>query len=220
MFRHFFAAPDFLTMLRFWETSRTGAGPAVWNGDLARLPAELLPNLIVVDWLGTPRYRYIGNECVARFGSDATGQPLATTLGGTYAAYIGSLGDEAIARGQPIFSTSVFEVGEELMVSGRLFTPFTDDAAKPPGIILSAHFFSRTEFKLKVVGSSGFVNESRRLLIAGVPELCIKLDEAARHHRLSRATSGRPQSSEWADIARRLSRNALVALQPFRAAIG
>jgi hypothetical protein len=220
MFRHFFAAPDFLAMLRFWEASRSGAGPAVWRGDVARLPAELLPNLIVADWSGTPRYRYIGSECIARFGRDTTGQPLATTLGGSYAAYVGSLGDETIARGHPIFSTSVFEVGDELMVGGRLFTPFSDEAGKPPDTILSVHLFSRTEFKLSAVGSSGFVNESRRLLIAGVPELCVQLEEASRLHRLSRAGSGRPQSSEWTELARRLGSNVLVALQPFRAAIG
>src|SRR5207253_2149343 len=119
---------------------------------------------------------YIGSECVARFGRDATGEALPTTLGGAYAAYILSLGDEVIARGQPIFSTSVFEVGDELMVSGRLFTPLSDAPDKPLGIIVSAHLFSRTAFKLSAVGGSGFVNESRRMLIAGVPELCAQLE--------------------------------------------
>jgi hypothetical protein len=221
MFRHFFAAPDFLAMLRLWEASRIASGPAVWNGDLALVPAELRPNLIVVDWLGAPRYRYVGSECIARFGADPTGHPVLATLGGgAYAAYVGSLGDEAIARAQPIFSTSVFEFGEELMVSGRLFAPFGDAVGKPPGMILSVQLFSRTEFKLRAVAQSGFVNESRRVLIAGVPELCVQLEEAQRYHRLSRAVAGRPQSIEWAEIARRLSGNALVALQPFRAAIG
>jgi hypothetical protein len=220
MFRHFFAAPDFLAMLRFWETSRAESGVAVWDGDLAKVPAELRPNLIVVDWPGTPRYRYIGSECVARFGRDTTGEALPTTLGGAYAAYICSLGDEVIARRQPIFSTSVFEVGDELMVSGRLFTPFSDAPDKPPGIIVSVHLFSRTAFKLSAVGGSGFVNESRRMLIPGVPELCAQLEAARRYHHVSRAVASRAQSAEWAELARRLSHDALVALQPFRAAIG
>jgi hypothetical protein len=30
MFRHFFAAPDFLAMLRFWDASRVASGSAVW----------------------------------------------------------------------------------------------------------------------------------------------------------------------------------------------
>ncbi len=240
MFRHFFAAPDFLTLLRFWDESRTASHLAVWNGDLALVPAELLPNLIVADWPGVPRYRYIGADCVSRFGGDPTGRPIPETLGGGYGAYIRSLGDEVIARRQPIFSTSVFEVGEELMVSGRLFAPFSDapfsdapfsdapfsdapfsDAGDtPPGIILSVQLFSRAAFKLSAVGGSGFVNESRRMLIAGVPELCTRLEEARRYHRLARAVPSRVQSGEWADIVRRLSHSTLVALEPFRAAIG
>jgi hypothetical protein len=221
MFRHFFAAPDFLALLRFWDGSRLVSGHAVWNGDIALVPAELRPNLIVADWLATPRYRYVGGECVSRFGADPTGQPVLPTLGGgAYTSYIGSLGDDVIARELPIFSTSVFEVGDELMVSGRVFTPFSDGEGKAPGIILSLQLFSRTAFTLNAVGGSGFVNESRRMLIAGVPELCAQLEEARRYHRVARAVAGRAQSAEWTDIARRLSRDALITLQPFRAAIG
>jgi len=106
------------------------------------------------------------------------------------------------------------------MVSGRLFTPFSDAPDKPPGLIVSVHLFSRTAFKLSAVGGSGFVNESRRMLIPGVPELCAQLEAARRYHHVSRAVASRAQSAEWAEIARRLSHDALIALQPFRAAIG
>src|SRR5207248_11434303 len=105
---------------------------------------ELLPNLIVADWLGGLRFRYVGSECVARFGADPTGRPILPTLGGAYASYIRSLGDDVIARRQPIFSTGVFEVGDELMVSGRLFTPFSDGRGAAPGVIVGVQLFSRT----------------------------------------------------------------------------
>lgn len=220
MLRHFFSAPDFLNLLRFWDQSRTASGCPVWADDLARVPSELLPNLIIVDWEGEPRYRYIGSECVSRFGSDPTGNPLVTTLGGAYASYILSLGDDALARREPIFSACLFEVGDELMVTGRLFTPFASPGAAEPTFIVSVHLFSRAAFSLSEVGRSGFVNESQRLLIAGVPEVCQRLDEARRYHHLARAVPGRPQAAEWADIARNLSLSALVALQPFREAMG
>jgi hypothetical protein len=220
MLRHFFAEPDFLTLLRFWNDSRTASGRALWKSDLALVPSELLPNLIVVDWLGEPRYRHVGSEFIARFGADPTGQKLAPTLGGAYADYIRSLGDEVIARGEPIFSASIFEVGDELMTTGRLFTPFTNDAAAAPGMILSVQLFSRADFKLSAVGRVGFVNESQRLLLADVPLLCDRLAEARRYHHLARLVPSRPQAGEWADIARGLTRSAIVALQPFREAIG
>ena len=60
----------------------------------------------------------------------------------------------------------------------------------------------------------------RRMLIPGVPELCAQLEAARRYHHVSRAVASRAQSAEWAELARRLSHDALVALQPFRAAIG
>ncbi len=221
MLRHFFAAPDFLALLRFWNHHRSGpAGPAIWGGDVTSVPGELRPNVIVADWVGEPRYRYIGSECMARFGVDTTGQSVVAALGGAYAAYIRSLGDEVIARREPIFSASVFEVGDELILTGRLFTPFSDGTSDKPTIIMSVQLFGGAEFKLNVVGRFGFVNESQRLLIAGVPEVCRRLEEARRLHHLARAVPSRAQAREWAAIARDLSQSALVALQPYRDAIG
>jgi hypothetical protein len=47
---------------------RAPSGAAVWDGDVAIVPAELLPNLIVAAWSSVPVYRYIGSECTDRFG--------------------------------------------------------------------------------------------------------------------------------------------------------
>ena len=204
MLRHFFSAPDFLNLLRFWDGSRTASGGAVLSDDLARVPLGLLPNLIVVDWLREPRYRYVGSECASRFGADPTGRPLVGTLGGSYAHYIRSLGDDVLARREPIFSSCIFEVGDELMVTGRLFTPFARAGSDEPTIIVSVHLFSRAAFKLSDVSRSGFVNESQRLLIAGVPEICRRLDEARRYHLLAGAVSSRAQATAWADVANNL----------------
>jgi hypothetical protein len=219
MLRHFFSAPDFLNSLRFWDASRTAPGNAVLHDDLSRVPFGLLPNLIVADWSPEPRYRYVGRECVSRFGADPTGRPLVAALGGAYARYIRSLGDDVLARREPIFSSCIFEVGDELMVTGRLFTPFARAVSDELTIIVSVHLFSRAAFKLSDVGRSGFINESQRLLITGAPEICQRLDEVRRYHLLAGAVSSRAQASEWAEVANNLSRGALVALPPFREAV-
>jgi hypothetical protein len=215
MLRHFFAAPDFLALLRFWDSVRAAAGVAVWDGDFAIVPAALLPNLIVVTWVPVPVYRYIGSECAHRFGADTTGLPVLETLGGAYGRYISALGDEVIQRRAPIFSASVLAVGDELTVTGRLFAPFAAAPAAAPSVVMSMQLFSRSAFKLGAVGRSGFVSESQRLLVAGVPEFCARLDEARRYHHLSRFVSARAQASEWDDVAHELASGILVALTPF-----
>jgi hypothetical protein len=218
MLRHFFSAPDFLNLLRFWDSSRTAPGGAVLADDLAGIPFGLRPNLIVVDWSRAPRYRYVGSECARRFGADPTGHSVVATLGGTYAHYICSLGDEVLARRRPIFSACIFEVDDELMVTGRLFTPFARAGSDEPATIVSVHLFSRAAFNLGAVGRFGFVNESQRLLITGVPEICQRLDEARRYRLLAGAVPSRAQATEWADIANDLGRSAFIALRPFREA--
>ncbi len=216
MLHNFFAAPDFLALLRFWDRVRAASGVAVWDGDFAIVPAELLPNLIVAAWSPVPVYRYVGRECADRFGADPTGLPVLETLGGAYGRYIRTLGDEVIERRAPIFSASVLEVGDEVTVTGRLFAPFAAAPAAAPSMVMSVQLFSRAAFKPNAVGRSGFVNENQRLLIAGVPEVCARLDEARRYHHLARFVSARPQASEWDDVARHLASGALVALTPFR----
>src|SRR5260221_5051819 len=98
MLHNFFAAPDFLALLRFWDRVRAPSGVAVWDGDFAIVPAELLPNLIVAAWSPVPVYRYVGRECADRFGADPTGLPVLETLGGAYGRYIRTLGDEVMER--------------------------------------------------------------------------------------------------------------------------
>ena len=101
------------------------------------MPVNLLPNLAVVDWSCEPRYRYVGSECANRLGADPTGRSVVATLRGNYAKYICSLGDDVIARKEPIFSACIFAVGDELMVTGRLFTPFALTGSEEPSIVVS-----------------------------------------------------------------------------------
>jgi hypothetical protein len=84
-FRNMFAAPDFLQALRFWDRSRSESGLAVWDGAIADISAELLPNLIIADWRGEPTYRYLGRECVQRMGHDAAGRAIFDILQGVQA---------------------------------------------------------------------------------------------------------------------------------------
>src|SRR5258708_20206493 len=98
MLHNFCAAPDFVGLLRLWDRVRAASGVAVWDGDFAIVPAELLPNLIVAAWSPVPVYRYVGRECADRFGADPTGLPVLETLGGAYGRYIRTLGDEVMER--------------------------------------------------------------------------------------------------------------------------
>ena len=49
---YFFADPDFLALLEFWETLRAGRALPDWDGDMAAFPRSLLPNLIISDRRG------------------------------------------------------------------------------------------------------------------------------------------------------------------------
>lgn len=75
---------------------RASSGVAVWDGDFAIVPVDLLPNLIVAPWSPIPVYRYVERECTDRFGADPTGLPVLETLGGAYGRYIRALGDEVM----------------------------------------------------------------------------------------------------------------------------
>jgi hypothetical protein len=215
MLRNFFAAPDFLGLLRFWERSRIGDGIADWNGEPSQIPAPLLPNIVILDELQNPRYRYVGSECARRFGDDTVGRTVAAVLKGAYREYIRSIIDDTMRRRAPVFSASVLQVETEIIIAGRLFAPFPSHRAAEPSIIASAHFFTDSRFLLREIGGSGSVLETERLLIAKVPEVCARLEEARRYHHLSGVTPDRALASEWDKIASELGKRALMPLETF-----
>jgi hypothetical protein len=80
MLRDFFASPNFLALLLFWEGARAGHVVPDWNGELAAIPAGLLSRIIVMERRETLIYRYLGALPKMRFGRDPTGATLTETL--------------------------------------------------------------------------------------------------------------------------------------------
>ena len=215
---HFFADTAFLGLLRYWEDGRRGSALPAWNGDVETLPAALRPHLVVADGLPDPRYAFIGAECVRRWGSDATGLRVADVLPPVYHRYIQSLFDEASARRGPVFSASIFQQGDEdnLIMTGRLFTPFARPGADEPAVIINLQLFRGSDRPLSAVS---YVHEIRRDLIAMAPALCDKLEEARRYYQASRSL-GRSLTEEMNAIARSLAGSALVSLAPMPDPLG
>ena len=91
MLRKFFASPNFLGLLRFWDESRAANGVPDWNGELSAIPADLLPRLIIVQRRDALTYHYVGAENVAQFGRDPTGRSISETLSREYADYISDI---------------------------------------------------------------------------------------------------------------------------------
>jgi hypothetical protein len=213
MTTHFFAAPDFLELLQFWDAARQGRALPEWHGDLAAVPAALLPNLVITDRPDT-LYRYVGAEIVRRWGSNPTGRHIYDeVLTGAHRRYIKSLGDETLARRAPIFSAAVFQPDTtSVIMTGRLYAPFTYRGSTEPRILLTLQLFKGSEQKLKEVGLHYIVHEIRRDMIAMVPELCERLASAQRHYQLSRYTHQRPLAHDIDAIARELTGSALIPL--------
>ncbi|MBI3515224.1 MAG: hypothetical protein HY060_14365 [Proteobacteria bacterium] len=209
---HFFADAAFLGLLQFWDESRRGRALPAWNGDIEALPVALRPYLVVADGLPDPRYGFIGAEGVRRWGSDATGLPVSDVLPPAYGRYIQSLFDEASTRRAPVFSASIFRQGsdDDLIMTGRLFTPFTRPGADEPAVIINVQLFKGSEQPLSRVT---YVHEIRRDLIAIAPALCAKLEEARRYYHAARAL-GRSLTDEVESMARSLMGSALVSLTP------
>jgi hypothetical protein len=215
---HFFADAAFLALLRFWDDRRGGRALPEWNGDAETLPPELRPLLVVADGLPDPRYAYVGAAFVSRWGDGAIGRRVADVLPAAYHRYIQSLFDDAAARRAPVFSAAVFQQGTEddVVMTGRLFTPFTRPGGDVPAAIMNLQFFRGSQRPLSTVTA---VQEIRRDLIAIAPTLCSQLEEARRYYQAARSL-GRSLSEEIENIASRLSGSALISLTPFADPLG
>lgn len=210
---HFFAAPDFLGLLRFWDQCRGGRALPEWTGDLASVPAALLPNIVIGDGGPDYVYRYVGVENMRRWGSDSTGQPFASVLSGPHRRYVQSMCDDATTHGMPIFSAAVYQADDASMITtGRLFTPFTPVGSTDASVIISVQLFRGSDRPLPSVGLGGFVHELRRDMIAMVPALCTRLEDASRYYRMSRRVHQRDVAADMESLARELTGSALVPL--------
>ena len=213
MTTHFFAAPDFLELLQFWDAGRKGSALPEWQDDLTAVPAALLPNLVVTDRPDT-LYRYVGAEVVRRWGSDPTGRRIFDeVLSGAHRRYIKSLGDECLSRRAPIFSAAVYQPdATSVIMTGRLYVPFTYRGSAEPRILLTLQLFKGSEQRLKEVGLQCIVHEIRRDMIDMVPELCARLASARRYYQISRHTHQRTLAQDIDSIAQELTGSALIAL--------
>jgi hypothetical protein len=211
---HFFAAPDFLELLQFWDGRRKGRQMPDWSDDLSILPANLLPNMTISDRRAEPTYLYVGSTVVQRWGSDPTGKKIHTeALSGAHSAYIKSLAEDCMARRAPIFSAAVYQRDvENLVMTGRLFAPFTWQGSERPQFMATLQLFQGSERALREIGIARMIHETRRDLIAMVPEVCAKLEEAQRYYRLSQHTHQRGLARNIERIAQELAGSALVPL--------
>jgi hypothetical protein len=211
---HFFADPDFLELLQFWDASRGGRPLPDWSGDLGVIPRRLLPNLIVSDRRGEPTYLYVGPECVRRWGSDPTGRRIyGEVLSGAHRRYIQSLGDQALAQRAPIFSTAVYQPdAASVIMTGRLYAPFTYQGSVEPLMMMTLQLFKGSERELREIGISGIVHEIRRDMITNVAALCTRLQAARHHYQIARHTHRRTLAQDVDVIAHELSGSALITL--------
>jgi hypothetical protein len=212
----FLAEPDFLALLRFWDDRRAGAGLPDWDGDLSVIPGELLPNLIIERRRPEPTYLYVGGECTRRWGQDVTGRRVyGDVLHGVYGAYIRSLDEDASRRRAAVFSAAVYRLGDDLLLSGRLFAPFAFRGSAEAGAIFGVQVFSGLDVPLAGVDSEGFVDELQRQMVVAVPALCDRLERARRYHAMARRIHQNELARELDAIAREFTGDALVPLPVF-----
>jgi hypothetical protein len=210
----FFADPEFIGLLRFWNASRGERAMPEWGGDVGVVPGELLPNLAIVDLSGEPTYRYIGTEVARLWGGNPTGRPVFTVvLRGAHRRYLRSLTDDVIALRAPIFSSAVYQSSAAgVVLTGRMLAPFTREGSTEPQIVLAVQLFKGSERDLRAIDVSGVVHELRRDLITDPTELCRRLEEARRQYQIARHTHRRTLAQYIDEIARELAGSALVAL--------
>src|SRR5882724_4727369 len=177
MLRDFFASPNFLALLRFWDGARAGRAVPDWTGDLADIPANLLQRLVIVERREALTYRYLGILNQRQFGRDPTGATVAETLSAEYAAYLTDLVESTLAGAAPVFSCSILRRDDLIKRTGRLVAPFTLRGSPAPCITMSAHLEAGNEFKVTEVVEPGGVLETERVRIAGVPAVCERLEE-------------------------------------------
>ncbi len=208
---HFFADPEFLGLLRFWETSRGTRPVPEWLGNVAALPQDILPNLAIVDFRGDPTYRYFGSELARRWGGDPSGRSVfGRVLRGEQSRYLKSVTDDVFARRAPIFSAAVYESSTAgVVMTGRLIAPFTYEGSAEPCFLLAVQLFRGSDEEMRAVD---VVHELRRDLITDAGAVWARLDEAGRHYQIARHTRGRALAHEVEAIARELTGRAVMSL--------
>jgi hypothetical protein len=119
----------------YWRRIAAGR-PLPRRADLDPLHIpRLLPYVMLVDVMGTSRYRYrlIGTECVNGHGMDATGLELDAVLkGAEYRGYVIGMYDRAVAERRPVYSESLLLSLADNLIERHvkvLFMPLSPDGA-------------------------------------------------------------------------------------------
>jgi hypothetical protein len=213
----FLGEPDFLALLRFWEDERGNRALPEWHGDMTRVPHDLLPNLTVSEIEGEPIYKYVGSECIRRWGGDPTGQPVYRSLKGVHSAYIWSVRQDSVARRAPIFSAAIYRPADgSMLLTGRLFAPFVSPGAAEPDVMLTLQLFKGSDTTVADLGNTGFVDETQRQMVVAAPELLARLEAARRYHAVARRAHQEALARDMARIAQELAGSALVSLPCFK----
>ncbi|HWK45446.1 MAG TPA: hypothetical protein VNT30_12035 [Stellaceae bacterium] len=212
----FFAERDFIALIHFWDKLRGTRALPEWHGDVTKVPRHLLENMVVVSYYPTPRYNYVGAACVARWDKDPTGMRVDDLLGGIYARYIHSLLDETIKRPASVFSAAVFELGEELLITGRLMVPFSLPGSTEAAVVVGLHFFKGSDIKLRALSGNVFVEEVQRLMIVAAPEFCDRLEKARLYQYAARSVSLTGPAGHLDSVARELAGDAILPLPCYR----
>ncbi len=213
----FFAEQDFVGLLRYWvDCAGSSGGMPRWDGEVARIPARLLPNLIIVARFPEPVYRYLGSECVRRWGSDITGHLVYATVTGSYGDYIRAVEAEMVVQRGPVFSAAIYHLEEAeeitLLTTGRLFVPFLATGDGEPEVFMCVQIFRGPEAKLGEVAQTGRVRETERCLVANPAAFVARLEAAQRYHRLARAMHQGDVAREFGAWAVQAAEGALVSL--------
>jgi hypothetical protein len=214
---NFFADPELVDLLRFWDASRGGSALPEWGGDVGAIPSHLQPNLAIVDFRGEATYRYIGAEVARRWGGNPTGKrAFADVLRGAHRRYLESVTDEMFARRAPIFSAAVYQSSATgVVMTGRVMTPFTYEGSSDPCFLLTVQLFKGSDQELRAIDVSGIVHEIRRDLISDVAALCTRLETARHQYQIARHTHRRTLAQDVEEIVDELTGRALIALPCF-----
>jgi hypothetical protein len=207
------ADAESLALLRFWTQSRGAADLPEWS-DVSQLPVELLPNVAVTHRRPQSVFIYAGSEILRRWGGGITGAEVySEVIRGEHAAYLRSLGNDAVQARKPVFSAALFSqpgAPARTMIA-RLYAPFSYRASAEPTVIVGLQIVEReTEINLR---EAVFEEEVDRRAVgdpAGVAERLAPLRAARR--------DGRVEDTAVTSALARLQGSALITLTRFAAA--
>lgn len=182
-----FLHPVLGALLRYWNDKRGArAMPARSDIDPLEMGAKLLPHLLLCDLLdrGTRiRFRVVGTHVVKRFGFDPTGQLLAEQANGSYFEHLAQWHQEIFAKGQPLYTESVFRWGAKRQLEARhLLLPLTNGGSEPQIGLMGVAFSSDEVFPPQIRALNSIAQHAERsrefLPLAASPQM----DEAIAHY--------------------------------------